>query len=409
MSDYLESAIVSRLLTGAMTLDQLGGISSDWFEHQRDVVEWLIRRLGQDPVPPSTHLVQARFPEWHLVNPTDTNDDLLDAFRHDVRRRWLVDDLSVAFDKVGEGQDGVEQALEQLTLALGKYVTPESDVVNLADSERRLATYQKRVDAIAKGGGIGIPTGFPSFDSWTHGGLQAGDYYLVMGDTNVGKTWMALTLAIRAWKGGYPPLYVSLEGTEEAMGFRFDTLVSSIPNSELFLGTVPVDIYKHQIEADKKETKFWLAMQGSRMEYTPGQILQLAATLSPKLVVADYLTLMTLPGEDADDWRVAASISRYMKSLALYKKVPVIGVIQGTRQSGQKSTLELDDIAISYAIARPADMVLGLTKIKGGLKVELLKGRHTQTAGQDGAKAKFYVATDWNIGDVHQDTRTLLA
>ena len=409
MSDYLESTIITKLVRGEMSIGDLAGVKPDWFCRHREAFEWVLSRAGAGSIP-SEGLVEIRFPDWHPTQNKDSTRDILDTFKIEIQRRWLDQDLMEAYGHISGDNCDTRMAVEKLALGLRKYVADGEDVVDLADPDRRIATYQARVDAIQSGRGVGIPTPFPTLDAWTHGGLQNGDFYLLMGDTGVGKTWVALSVAINGWLAGHAPLYVSLEGTEEAMGYRFDTLVSRIPNAKLFLGDVPVDDYRRAVENARQTNgiPFWLAMQGSRLEYTPGAVQLLMASMAPKLVVVDYLTLMTMPGEDSDEWRVAASISRHLKALALSFRVPVVGVIQGTRSSGQKSTLELGDIAISYAIARPADMVLGITKIKGGLKIELLKGRHVAVDAGESSKPKFYVSTDWDVGKVVQDTKTLL-
>jgi KaiC/GvpD/RAD55 family RecA-like ATPase len=303
--------------------------------------------------------------------------------------------------------------LSYLQSKLPDYGSFGTDVIDLTDKSR-LEKYRRRREAYNMGQSIGIPTGFKSLDGWFHGGLQGGELYLILGATGVGKTWTGLTMATSAWKAGYIPAYFLLEGAPEAAGYRFDSLLANVPNSELFVGSMDYDEYEDTVltairgETSGQSRPFWLATMGSQAEYTVGHIWQLCSVKRPAIVVVDYLTLMTVPGQSVDDWRVAATISRQLASLAVRLDVPVVAVVQGTKGAIGKSTLGLDDVAVAYAITRPASNVIGVSNQGGGvLKLEHLKGRHTSGSSTSGNPA-FYVKTDWNVGTVKEDNKRVL-
>jgi replicative DNA helicase len=68
----------------------------------------------------------------------------------------------------------------------------------------RLTQLVKRVDAIADGAPPAntVPTGFPTLDKNLGGGVRRGDLVVLGGDVGVGKSALALAIALRAAESG---------------------------------------------------------------------------------------------------------------------------------------------------------------------------------------------------------------
>ncbi len=77
----------------------------------------------------------------------------------------------------------------------------------------------QRMDARARGEspGDGVPTGFPSLDRMLGGGLRRQDLIVLGGDVGSGKSSLALAIALRSVKAGYPVAYLSGEMSEERL------------------------------------------------------------------------------------------------------------------------------------------------------------------------------------------------
>src|SRR6185437_16078674 len=71
----------------------------------------------------------------------------------------------------------------------------------------------KRVDAIADGDrpADGVPTGFPTLDRLLGGGLRPRDLVVLGGDVGVGKSALAIAIALHARQAGHQVAYFSGE------------------------------------------------------------------------------------------------------------------------------------------------------------------------------------------------------
>src|SRR5919205_2789830 len=73
-----------------------------------------------------------------------------------------------------------------------------------------------RVDAAADGAPMvdTVPTGFPSLDKRLGGGVRLGDLIVLGGDVGVGKSALALAIALRAAQGGHGVAFLTGEMDE---------------------------------------------------------------------------------------------------------------------------------------------------------------------------------------------------
>jgi replicative DNA helicase len=77
----------------------------------------------------------------------------------------------------------------------------------------QLVDLLKRTDAIADGEAAAdtIPTGFPTLDGLLGGGLRRGDLIVLGGDAGVGKSALALAIALRAAEAGHQVTFATGE------------------------------------------------------------------------------------------------------------------------------------------------------------------------------------------------------
>jgi KaiC/GvpD/RAD55 family RecA-like ATPase len=400
MSQYLESAILNKLIESPTT--ELHGLESTMFRYYPDAANFVFKRLNSpNPITPQT--IKVLFPSFQVISTDESLADLAEALK--------VDFLRTRFEKVvvdsleDNWENDPERAIDTLINELTQLQTRKSlDLMDLTSLER-IEIYRQRYEAKKAGKPLGIPSGISKVDQWLNGGFEPGNYHLILGDTGIGKTWLGLFFAVSAWKAGFVPLYVGLEGTFEQLGYRYDTLATGIQNSHLFHGLIEIDDYKYKIE-QLGNVPFWLATFGDREIYTPATVWSQAIKVKPDIIIVDYLTEMGLPGKNPNEWQTALQISSMLKNtVALRLNVPVIAIVQGTKASSGASTLDLSNTAISFGINRPADMVLGITQVDYGLKIELLKGRFVKKKQQ---KPKCYLVVDWDIGDVQEDSQKVL-
>ncbi len=92
-------------------------------------------------------------------------------------------------------------------------ITTRSTDVDLTDYEPRI----KELEALAATNrdglnGIGIFSQINGLDEG-YRGMRGGELIVIMAWTGVGKSWLNVLLACRAWQQGYKPMIVSLEMT----------------------------------------------------------------------------------------------------------------------------------------------------------------------------------------------------
>jgi replicative DNA helicase len=213
-----------------------------------------------------------------------------------------------------------------------------------------------------KGRYTGIPSGFGDLDSLTSG-FQNSEMIIIAARPSMGKSTLALNIAEHvAVEEKLPVAVFSMEMSQQMLAQNLLCMHARIDASKLRSGYL----------SDEQWAKLGLAL-GSLSEApiyiddTPGMsILQLrakarrlAARHGIKLIVADYIQLMTAPGEESRQLEIA-TISRGIKALARELDVPIIALSQLNRspeaRDGHKP--RLGDLRESGALEQDADVVI---------------------------------------------------
>jgi len=241
-----------------------------------------------------------------------------------------------------------------------------------------LALKDKRRDGMAL---TGLPTGYDELDKLT-GGLQSSDLIILAARPGLGKTSLALNLAINAAIPGQrqtfrqlPPACVaifSLEMDQSQLMFRLVCQVGRLDLKDLRTGWISDDDILPLTEAIDR-------LAGARIyiDDTPGlRVLELRAKARRLksqlqsqgsdlgLVVVDYLQLMhgseQRRGLDNREQEIS-EISRSLKSLAKELHLPVVALSQLNREMEKRSDKDkkprLSDLRESGAIEQDADLI----------------------------------------------------
>ncbi len=194
------------------------------------------------------------------------------------------------------------------------------------------------VDAVLKpaaGGITGLPTGYPELDAITHG-LQPSDLIIVAARPAMGKTALALNLAMRvAIAEGAPVGIFSLEMSEHQLMQRMISLWGKIPQEQLATGRLTKNAGARFFEtADLLRTAPLFINETpaiSTLELR-SQARRLKAEHGLGLVVVDYLQLMRSSRRTDSRELEISDISRSLKALAKELKIPVIALSQLNRK-----------------------------------------------------------------------------
>ena len=209
----------------------------------------------------------------------------------------------------------------------------------------------------------GIPTGFKDLDKLL-AGLHKGDLVILAARPSVGKTALALNIAVNAAKAGTAVAVFSLEMGAEQLVQRVLCAEARINLQDVRTGYVKdADWYAIHTAMGK------LAGLEFYVDDTPSiSILELRAKArrqlrdKPKgLIVVDYLQLMQPQGRRSENRQTEiAEISRGLKILGKELGVPVLALSQLSRAVEQRAGKrpQLSDLRESGAIEQDADVVM---------------------------------------------------
>jgi replicative DNA helicase len=238
----------------------------------------------------------------------------------------------------------------------------KDDYVGLSDS---LEDAIREIESAQNRGGdmTGIPTGFTDLDAYTHG-LHPGQLIIVAARPAVGKSTFALDIARHAAvKHKKATIFFSLEMGRAEIAMRMLSAESSIYLQSMRKGTVT--------EAD------WAKLASVRgsindaplfIDDSPNMSLveirakcrRLAQQVDLKMVVIDYIQLMSSGKKVESRQQEVSEFSRALKLLAKELQIPVVALSQLNRQAEQSKDKrpEISHLRESGSLEQDADVVV---------------------------------------------------
>jgi replicative DNA helicase len=210
---------------------------------------------------------------------------------------------------------------------------------------------------------MGVPSGFADLDSLTNG-FHNGQLILVAARPALGKSTLALDFARAASiRHDMPSIVFSLEMGKAEIAMRLLSAETSIPLQKMRKGMI--------------EAKDWtnIAQTRGRIENAPlyiddspnmtlveirAKCRRLKQRVGLKMIVIDYLQLMTSGKKVESRQQEVSEFSRALKLLAKELQVPVIALSQLNRGPEQRSDRkpQLSDLRESGSLEQDADMVI---------------------------------------------------
>ncbi|QXE46179.1 replicative DNA helicase dnaB (plastid) [Nitzschia inconspicua] len=227
----------------------------------------------------------------------------------------------------------------------------------------------------------GLPSGFPSLDSYTDG-FQKSELIIIAGRPSVGKTAFGLNLLLNVLKKTrLPVLFFSLEMSAHQLLYRLLSIETRLNQNKFktgllnqedwekinlvmrILGKIPMHLYDspHLSTLEIRRTL-------KNLDKTYSQI---------GLIIIDYLQLMENPTfNTANRAQEISTITRELKNIAREFNVPIIALSQLSRtiESRLDQKPMLSDLRDSGSIEQDADLVLMLYKNNQNLITNLNPG-----------------------------------
>ena len=209
----------------------------------------------------------------------------------------------------------------------------------------------------------GVPTGFAELDQLTNG-LHPGQLIIIAARPALGKSTLALDFArSSAIKNNQPTIFFSLEMGRSEIAMRLMSAEAAVPLQNMRKGTL--------------DSRDWTTIASTRgrindaplfIDDSPNMTLveirakcrRLKQREGLKMVVIDYLQLMTSGKRVESRQQEVSEFSRALKLLAKELQVPVIALSQLNRGPEQRADKKpaISDLRESGSLEQDADMVI---------------------------------------------------
>jgi replicative DNA helicase len=221
------------------------------------------------------------------------------------------------------------------------------------------------IEAIgSRGGGMtGVPTGFADLDALTNG-LHAGQMIVIAARPAIGKSTLALDFArAAAVKHGLATVMFSLEMSRNEVTMRLLSAEARVSLQSMRTGQLGDDDWTRLARRMSEVVDAPLFIDDSpnmSMMEIRSKCRRLKQRHDLKMVIIDYLQLMSSPRRVENRQQEVSEMSRSLKLLAKEIEVPVIAISQlnrGPEQRTDKRPL-LSDLRESGSIEQDSDVVI---------------------------------------------------
>lgn len=261
----------------------------------------------------------------------------------DMRRSVEDQNIEQALNVMGQGYLGIRES----------YISKR--MVDLREVQRDVLTRHDEAQATQEL--LGVPFGFPYIDHQS-GGAQDGDYIVIVGQTGVGKTFLALKVGKAAHAIGKSVLFLSTEMPNLQSARRVLALEGRFSTTDLKKGTMS---YYGRERAERliNEGAILDGERGNYFQLLPGGMFPkvedfavVVKELKPDLAIVDGAYLLQSGAKSW--WEKNMEVAVTLKNLALNENIPVLA----TYQYGKKDTGKLEGVGGGFAIPQIASVVL---------------------------------------------------
>jgi replicative DNA helicase len=221
------------------------------------------------------------------------------------------------------------------------------------------------IEAIDRHSGTmtGVPTGFADLDALTNG-LHAGQMVVIAARPALGKSTLALDLARAASiKHGLTSVIFSLEMSRNEITMRLLSAEARVALSSMRTGQMNDEDWNRLARRMSEVAHAPMFIDDSpnmSMMEIRAKCRRLKQQHDLRLVIVDYLQLMTSPKRVENRQQEVSELSRSLKLLAKELNVPVIAVAQLNRGPEQRTDKRpmLSDLRESGSIEQDSDVVI---------------------------------------------------
>ena len=290
-------------------------------------------------------------------------------YAHIVREKGQLRDIILTAHEVAKR--GQEENAENIS----EFIAEATDRLQSIDARTRLKSYSHLKEVLAINfeelekvsespeNVTGVPTGFTELDDLTRG-LQKGDLIIIAARPSMGKTALAINMALYAsGHAQIPVLFFSLEMPKEHIVMRLICSEAKVNNRKLLVGNLEQDDWDKLMEGTTHMMEAPLLID-DRSAISPNYIRKVIRQAKKEfpalgLVVVDYVQLMQSNLRNPSREQEMSEISRSLKAIAKEFSLPMVVLSQlnrGLERRTEKRPM-MSDLRESGALEQDADVI----------------------------------------------------
>jgi len=372
-------------------------LNADYFSDYRSEFNFILSHYEKYNQICDLETFLSNFPNFDVVNVNESPSYLIATLIDDYNTRKIAQTFTTIKTLLMSNKtDKAIEEYKKLNDNLSKTVSIEC--VDLLHDTSRYDDYLERTQDFNK---YYIKTGFRELDDVIGGWDRQEELATIIARSNVGKSMIAIRMALAAVQQGLNVGFYSGEMSERKVGYRLDTFISHISNGSLTHGNISIQAeYKKYIDTLPSMFKGSLKVLTPNMINGPAGVSSLRAFIEKEnldILFVDQHSLLEDDRGAKNPVERASNISRDLKNLQVMKKIPIISVSQMNRTKNEDDSdlIDLTQIAQADRIGQDSTVVIGISRDKKDtnlMKLQLVKSRDSE----NGKVFSYHV--DFNTG-----------
>ncbi len=350
-------------------------INQDYFPAYKDEFNYIKQHYDKYGNTPDITSFVNTFPNFDIIDVKESNKYLLDELYKDRKSNYLTSSFNNMRKLIMEEKiDDAEKYLENIINN-----KPQNNKVKPIDIISNTSRYNKYVEKCNDFSKFYIKTGFPELDKLIGGWDRNEDLVTIAARSGVGKSFLLFKFAVAAAEQGLNVGLYEGEMQSDKVGYRIDTLISHISNSQIIHGGSSI-----QLDYQKYLTNLRSKIKGSIKILTPNILGGPAGVsdlknfiLNEKLDIlcVDQHSLLEDDRKAKNPVEKASNISKDLKNLQVMTNIPILAVSQQNRNAVNENGAGTEHIAQSDRIAQDSTIILFLDVKDGVMTMKLAKSR----------------------------------
>lgn len=291
------------------------------------------------------------------ITPTTAN---LDAYIEAVKEAFLSRSLREIGAELMEAEQAPLEALGRAQDALQRLTeeNTQGDGQTLAAALIRLGN---RVSDQVNGRALCVASGLLKFDKLLGSGFINGGLHIIGARPAVGKSALALQIALNAARNGVKVLYLSFELSAEDCSARLVGNIGGLSSARLMFGGRLTDREYERFAEGTTALSALPLVFNKRSGMNVRQVEALAYREKPEMLILDHLGLLEPPEARLSLYEATTRNSRALKLLAMRLNIPVLCLCQLNRAAASDRSgsfrATMANLRESGAIEQDADTV----------------------------------------------------